>query len=194
MLARLQVETRFRPGAKVPRVLEQLVPQLADFSSMSSTRRLHRSDNLQNAVGEQIRPRPLSQPARRSACATDDVSALPPPSALPNVPVRMSTRPMTPQCSCVPRPHAPMKPVAMRVVAPSPARRTFPPDRRCPAACATKPSIENTPSVRDEPSAGRGYLPARRALQLVQIAVGITESLRLAEPDAVDDGGVIERV
>ena len=35
-----------------------------------------------------------------------------PPSALPSVPVMMSTRPITPQCSCVPRPVLPTNPVA----------------------------------------------------------------------------------
>ncbi len=45
----------------------------------------------------------------------------------------------------------------------------------------------------DEPCAGGGGL-FETVLQLVQIAVGITESLRLTEPDAVDDAGVIERV
>ena len=37
---------------------------------------------------------------------------LAPPSALPSVLVMMSTRPMTPRCSGVPRPVWPMKPVA----------------------------------------------------------------------------------
>ncbi len=35
-----------------------------------------------------------------------------PPSALPSVEVITSMRPMTPQCSCVPRPVLPTKPVA----------------------------------------------------------------------------------
>ena len=37
---------------------------------------------------------------------------LAPPSALPSVPVRMSIRPSTPWCSCVPRPCRPMNPTA----------------------------------------------------------------------------------
>jgi hypothetical protein len=35
-----------------------------------------------------------------------------PPSALPSVVVMMSILPMTPKCSCTPRPVRPMKPVA----------------------------------------------------------------------------------
>jgi len=39
-------------------------------------------------------------------------NSLAPPRALPSVPVRMSTRPITPLSSCVPRPVRPMKPTA----------------------------------------------------------------------------------
>ena len=58
---------------------------------------------------------------------------------------------------------------------------------------AITPSIENTPSVAiSRTRHSRGLLEPR--FQLVEIVVGVAQTLRLAQPDAVDDARVIQRV
>ena len=115
-----------------------------------------------------------------------------PPSALPSVPVRMSTRPddaavlgrAAPRCAdeadgvaVVDHDHGV---VSLGEVA----------DR---GSLAMMPSIEKTPSVaiRRMPGAG-GF--AQAALEVGHVVVVVAVALRLAEPDAVDDRGVVERV
>ena len=69
-----------------------------------------------------------------------------PPIALPSVPVTMSTRSITPQCSGVPRPPGPTKPTACEsstiTIASYRSARS-----QIAARSAITPSIENTPSV-----------------------------------------------
>ena len=56
-----------------------------------------------------------------------------------------------------------------------------------------KPSMENTPSVAmRRVRAPRASFEA--VLQLGHVAVGVAQALRLAQADAVDDAGVVERV
>ncbi|MCY1547369.1 hypothetical protein D9M68_834230 [compost metagenome] len=69
-----------------------------------------------------------------------------PPSALPSVPVMMSTLPNTPRSSCVPRPRAPRKPVAWHSSMPSSAPCSSQ-IARISSSRAMVPSIENAPSV-----------------------------------------------
>ena len=55
------------------------------------------------------------------------------------------------------------------------------------------PSIENTPSV----AIRRVRAPARllqALLELRHVVVGVAVALRLAQADAVDDAGVVQRV
>ena len=71
---------------------------------------------------------------------------LAPPSALPSVPVTMSTRSPTPKCSGVPRPRGPTKPTACEssTITIAPWRSA---SSQISSSLATKPSIEKTPSV-----------------------------------------------
>lgn len=69
-----------------------------------------------------------------------------PPSAFPSVPVMMSTRPCTPQCSGVPRPVFPTKPTAW--LSSTITRALYLSARsHTPFKLQIMPSIENTPSV-----------------------------------------------
>jgi len=65
---------------------------------------------------------------------------------LPSVPVIMSTRSITPQCSCVPRPVLPIKPTAWlsSTITKAPYWSA---KSQIAFRLATIPSIENTPSV-----------------------------------------------
>ena len=116
-----------------------------------------------------------------------------PPSALPNVVVRMSTRPATPQCSGVPRPVLPMKPVAWRVVHHHERAGACRPGRRSSASGATSPSIEKTPSVTIIRKRADARL-LQLGLEVAHVDVLVDEALRLAQPHAVDDRGVVELV
>ena len=84
--------------------------------------------------------------ARRSRAGLAVKPPLAPPSALPSVEVMMSTRPATPQCSGVPRPVGPKKPVAwLSSTITSASYRSA--RSQISASGATSPSMEKTPSV-----------------------------------------------
>ncbi len=116
-----------------------------------------------------------------------------PPSALPKVPVMMSTRPIDAVVLGRAAPGAADEARGVRVVDHdrrvvrlgqvadrSPGRRRM-------------PSMENTPSVairRSRASAASCEL----RLQVGHVAVGVAEPAGLAEADAVDDAGVVELV
>ena len=101
-------------------------------------------------------------------------------------------RPMTPQCSSVPRPLAPMKPVACEsstmTSAPYLSARS-----QISRKGAMLPSIENTPSVAMS-RVRQSCVSFEMLLELGEIAVRVAQPPRLAEPDAVDDARVIQRV
>ncbi len=69
-----------------------------------------------------------------------------PPSALPSVLVTMSTRPITPACSALPRPVLPTKPVACESSTSTVARWRSA-RSQIDLRSATVPSMLNTPSV-----------------------------------------------
>ena len=99
---------------------------------------------------------------------------------------------MTPQCSCVPRPPAPMNPVACEssTTTVAPCRSA---SSQMPGSGAIVPSIENTPSVTTRRDArARGL--AQPGLELAEVAVVVAQALRLRQADAVDDARVVERV
>ena len=53
------------------------------------------------------------------------------------------------------------------------------------------PSMEKTPSVRMS-RVRRAWAALRPRFELVEIVVGVAQAARFAEPDAVDDAGVIQ--
>ena len=104
----------------------------------------------------------------------------------------MSTRSVTSCSSGVPRPFGPTKPTAWEssTITSASCRSAR---SQIPARSAMWPSIENTPSVAIIRGVGAGRLLEARA-ELVEVAVRVAQPLRLAEPDPVDDRGVVERV
>ncbi len=104
----------------------------------------------------------------------------------------MSTRPDTPQCSGVPRPVGPKNPVAWLsstiTSAPYRSARSQSCRQRRDVAVHGEHAIGHD-QPRPSPSAG-----LQDPLELGHVAVGVPLALRLAEPDAVDDRGVVERV
>ena len=130
--------------------------------------------------------------SRRSPCAP--TCSRPPRRRAPCRACRSGCRcdPCTSRNSGVPRPPSPTKPVACEsstiTSAPYFAR-----GRRSRASRAITPSIENTPSVAMSLTrAPARFLQPR--LEFVEVVVGVAQALRLAEPDAVDDAGVVQRV
>ena len=117
---------------------------------------------------------------------------LAPPRALPRVEVTISMRPATPQYSGVPRPVGPKKPVAwLSSTITSASYRSA--SAQISASGATSPSMEKTPSVairrvRAPLVSWRMRSRSGDVTMLVAVALGA------AEPDAVDDGGMIEGV
>ena len=55
-------------------------------------------------------------------------------------------------------------------------------------------SVHREHSVRDDQAKTRLCAFLQLALQIPHVAVGVAEAPRFAQPDAVDDAGVIERV
>ena len=104
----------------------------------------------------------------------------------------MSIRPSTPQCSGVPRPFLPTKPTAWLSSTITMASY-FSARSQMPVSLAMMPSIENTPSVAISRKRASARLLQLR-LEIGHVVVGVAEALRLAQPDAVDDGGVVQRV
>ena len=101
-------------------------------------------------------------------------------------------RPITPRCSCVPRPLRPMKPTAWESSTITSASYLSA-RSQMPARLAIVPSIEKTPSVAI--SRKRAPLAAfSLRLQVGHVVVLVAEALRLAEADAVDDAGVVQLV
>jgi len=114
---------------------------------------------------------------------------LAPPSALPSVLVMMSTRPITPQCSCVPLPCLPMNPVAW--LSSTITRASYFSARsQIPASLATsRPSRRPRPWRPPEPAVPGLLEPG---LEIGHVVVQEAEPLRLGEPDPIDDRGVVE--
>ncbi len=116
-----------------------------------------------------------------------------PPSALPSVPVMMSTCPVKPKCSIVPRPVLPITPVPCESSTTLTALY-FLRSATISGSFASEPSIENTPSVTTRTGESPCIVfelllrdpPCRRAC---------SGALRLArKAHAVDDRGVVQLV
>ncbi len=124
--------------------------------------------------------RPLTQPPEA------------PPSALPSVVVITSIFPKTPQCSCVPRPVLPMKPVACES-----SRNTmasyFSASATISSSLAMSPSIENTPSVMIMREA-LVLMFLQLLLQVPHVGMLVGVLHRLAQAHAVHDRGVHQPV
>ncbi len=132
--------------------------------------------------------------ARRSPRGPDVKPPEAPPSALPSVPVTMSIRPSTPQSSGVPRPPSPTKPTACESSTITSAW--------CWSARSQIALEVGDDAVHREHAVGGDQLESRAGrFGLVQpgfevghVVVAVAQALRLAQPDAVDDAGVIQFV
>ena len=109
-----------------------------------------------------------------------------------NVPISRSTSSSTPKCSGVPRPHSPNtpSPCASSTIRRAPCARA---SRAISGSGATSPSIENTPSTTIRMPEPLGNL-AELAREIGHVVVAVLHGAAEAEPAAVDDAGVIERV
>jgi hypothetical protein len=98
MLAGQQIETQpCIPARKCAALRVHALAQVGELLEQIEHPDRRGGHRRRDAVGEQIRPRSLAQPARRFPCARRRKPPLAPPKALPKVPVRMSIRPMTPR-------------------------------------------------------------------------------------------------
>ena len=153
-----------------------------------------RGDRRRERVRKQIRPRALPQQLDDLACARDVKPPDAPPSALPSVPVMMSTRPSTPQNSGVPRPPSPTKPTACEsstiTSAPIPVGQIA--DR----LQVRDDAVHREHAVgRDQLEAGAGGIGlVQLGLEVGHVVVAVAKALRLAQADAVDDAGMIQLV
>jgi hypothetical protein len=120
---------------------------------------------------------------------------LAPPSALPKVPVMMSTPACRRAAAVLVRAAAGGAHEAggMAFVDASSAPCASH-SARITSSCAMVPSIENTPSVKTSLMRAPGAASLQAALQVGHVVVRVAPALRLAQADAVDDGGVVQRV
>ena len=117
-----------------------------------------------------------------------------PPSALPSVPVKMSIRSITPLTSAEPRPVSPRKPVAVAFV--DVHQRVVLLRQRGDLVQRRDEAVHREHAVGGDQLGARagGIGGLQLLLQIGHVAVGVAEALGLAQADAVDDRGVVQRV
>ena len=129
-----------------------------------------------------------------TGCGAATKPPMPPPSVLPSVPVTICTRSPAPVSAGVPRPLLAEMPVRVAVVDHDEGAVAL-------GEVADLRQLRHV-AVHGEDAVGGDQLEAgavavgllQPLLQLVHVGIGEAVALRLAEPDAVDDGGVVQRV
>ena len=104
----------------------------------------------------------------------------------------MSTRPSTPQCSDVPRPVLPMKPVAWQSSTISGGAVLL--GQVADLGEGRDVAVHREDAVGDDQAEAAGSRLLELRLEVGHVGVRVDEALRLAQADAVDDRGVVELV
>ena len=106
--------------------------------------------------------------------------------------MRISTRPITPACSCVPRPFCAHEADGVRIV--HHHHRVVLVGQIADLAQGRDVAVHGKHAVGGDQAEARALRGLQLRFQIRHVAVLVAKALGLAQPDAVDDGGVIQLV